>query len=85
MADGFAQGWCWSGAWEACECVLPVCWLARVDVSAIFSEAEQAECVYPHLLSNSGELNLPASACILPDDGKMLRCFWPKQCVRSLC
>lgn len=45
-ADGFSQGWCWSGAWEACECVLPVCWLACVDVSAVFSEAEQAECVY---------------------------------------
>lgn len=71
----FSQGWCWSSAWEACGCVLPVCWLACVDFSAVFSEAEQAEYVYhspPAQLHRSEPASVSPHSARRWEDGLML-------------
>lgn len=65
----------------SCQCAG---WPVWMSLQSFLRQSRQNVCT-TLLLSNSGELNLPASAHILPDDGKMLQCFWPEQCVCSLC
>lgn len=66
-------------------CVLPACWLACMGFSAAFPKQSGQSVYTTPLPSNSTERNLPASARVLPEDGRILRCFWPEHSVCALC